>query len=335
MAQRVLKRAARWHAARGAANDGWSGLLDDVRPLVRGANVAFCNLETPVLPATTDTGIEAAGAEYPKFFGPTALVGALRDAGFNLLGVANNHAHDMGPGGIDGTVETLHKAALSAAGFVIDGTPRPGEIALGRWTVRAIGATTKMNKTLPAGFTRWDVQSVDPIDAGALVDQVKEAAAPGQACVVSMHWGAEWGLRPDQAQRDLARRLCDAGAVLVLGHHAHVAQSVEVYKAKDGRICLIAWSLGNLVAFEPDHVEANLGMVLRAELDADAQGRPRVAAASWQPTWARRDGDCIRIVPLDSDTDAARQALADPECQRQLKAAEKRVGPRTISVPSD
>lgn len=340
MAQRAIKRAARCHAGRGAANDGWNGLVDDLRPIVSDAGLAMCNLETPILPveagADAGKGVDPAdGTEFPKFFGPTALVGALRDAGFDLVGVANNHAHDMGAGGMDGTNDALTAAGLLAAGQVLDGAAHPPNVPLGHWTLRALGATTKMNKTLPRGFTRWDVQSIDPASGGPLIQQVEAAAAAGQASVVSLHWGAEWGTAPDEVQRALAQRLCEAGAVLVLGHHSHVAQSVEVYKAKDGRVCLIAWSLGNLVAFEPDHPEANLGMVLRAELDSDSQGRPRVVAATWQPTWAWRDGDCIRIVPLDSGTDAARRALADPACQRELKAAEQRIGPRTITVPTD
>ena len=336
MAQRTIKLAARWHAARGSAYEGWSGLLEDLKPAFRNCDLAFCNLETPILPQMTDPLVAGASEEeYPKFFGPTALVTALQDAGLTLLSVANNHAHDMGAGGIDGTVETLQGANLSAAGLLLDGEAQVPEMTLGRWTMRVLGATTKMNKTLPHGFTRYDVQSVEAGDSEALVRQVEVADKAGRPAIVSLHWGREWGTGPDETQRSLAHHLCEAGATLVLGHHSHVAQPVEVYRTRDGRTCLIAWSLGNLLAFEADHPNANLGLLLRIRLEADAQGRPRVAAATWQPTWSRREGECIRVIPLDSGTDAARRALADPACQRELRAAEQRVGPRTIKVPND
>lgn len=332
MAQREIKRAAASYGREGVPNDGWDGLFAQVRPILEGADVAFCNLETPILDAQSPndaTAVNENEDEFPKFFGPPAMVRSVKAAGFKIVSVANNHAHDMGVGGMEGTQSFLQASALPAAGLTSDGVAQLATVRAGRWTLRFIGATLKMNKNLPAGFTSWDVQQIDPEQTAPLVKLVETT---GQPSIVSLHWGKEWGTGPDDAQRVLAHSLCEAGAVMVLGHHAHVAQPVEIYRAKDGRRCVIAWCLGNLVAIEPRHLEANLGMLVRTVLDADAQGRLSVLECAWQPTFALRDGDRIHIVPMDGTDPLAQKARADGVGRSQLASAEKRIGPRAVSA---
>lgn len=332
MAQRLIRRSAASYAEQGARNEGWDGLLTAIHPLLANADVAFCNLESPILDISAPRG-DVEGEEYPKFCGPLAMVSAMRDAGMRVVSVANNHAHDMGPKGVEGTEEALRTRAIVAVGFTRDGHPLAVGMRSGRWQLHFIGATLKMNKTMPPGFSDWDVWQLDPHDPSPLLAEIARARATGQECIVSLHWGAEWGTGPDDAQRSFARRLCDAGAVVVLGHHAHVTQPLEVYRSHDGRTCLIAWCLGNLVAFEPhSHQEANLGLLARIVLDGDVQGRLQLQACSWQPTWAMLDGNVVRIVALDADTDLARRARATPDCRRELEAAERRLGPRQIKI---
>jgi poly-gamma-glutamate synthesis protein (capsule biosynthesis protein) len=74
------------------------------------------------------------------------------------------------------------------------------------------------------------------------------AAARKQADIVvaSFHWGIEFHDFPVDRQRHLAHVAVDAGADLILGHHPHVCQGIEVVHAR-GRNCLIDYSLGNFV----------------------------------------------------------------------------------------
>ena len=57
-----------------------------------------------------------------------------------------------------------------------------------------------------------------------------------------LHWGREGTPEPEASQRELARRLIDAGASAVIGAHPHVTQTVDVYKGRP-----IVYSLGNFV----------------------------------------------------------------------------------------
>jgi poly-gamma-glutamate synthesis protein (capsule biosynthesis protein) len=326
IAQRDVKRAAAWYAGHGAGHEGWDGLLEALRPIVSAADIGFCNLESPIIDAPDPTvqPREAEGEEeFPKFYGPPAMAAALRAAGFRVVSVANNHAHDMGAGGIEGTRDALLGFGLEAAGLTENKAQQPVRVRVGDFTLRFMAATLKMNKNLPGGFTAYDVQQIDPARPEALVAMVKQARGSGEQVVVSLHWGTEWGRSADPAQRALAHRLCDAGAVLVLGHHAHVAQSIEIYHAADGRKCGIAWCLGNLLAYERIHPEGNVGMLLRAVLEPDVQGGLEVAELGWQPTWVVRDGERLTVR-------AGEPPAKDDLARREMESAERRVGPRRL-----
>ncbi len=325
IAQRAVRLAAQQTNGGGLA--GWESLLTHLQPLLQHVDLRFCNLESPIL-LNAPLARPEPGKEFPKFYGPTDLVGSLRNIGFNVVSVANNHAHDMGVGGVQQTRSAVRAAGLVPVGYTRKGIPQIPVLRLGAWKVSFIGATTKMNESMPQGFTRWDVFEVDVNHPEPLLAAVRKAAKKGPV-FVSLHGGVQWGLSPDPAFRRLGYALCDNGATLVLCQHAHVAQAVEVHVTPDGRRCLIAWCLGNLCAVERRPV-GNLGMLVHVVLDADAAHRLGVVAASWEPTWSLQDDGHVTIVPLDNGSVLARRARALAACRAALRAAEKRIGPRQI-----
>ncbi len=82
-----------------------------------------------------------------------------------------------------------------------------------------------------------------PSDYSAMVNRAKELSGKSSKVVVNIHWGVEYDDEPSMKEKELARALIDAGADLIIGHHPHVVQPVEVYK--DG---LIFYSLGNFIS---------------------------------------------------------------------------------------
>jgi poly-gamma-glutamate synthesis protein (capsule biosynthesis protein) len=86
------------------------------------------------------------------------------------------------------------------------------------------------------------------LDRARAVELVRAAAAEHDAVVVSLHWGDEYTTQPRPADVELAHALCDAGALVVIGHHPHVLQPVEVYRRPDGNSAVIAYSLGNFIS---------------------------------------------------------------------------------------
>ena len=114
-----------------------------------------------------------------------------------------------------------HKLAWIACSFSTNGLPDPSQQVLGCWD-----------------------------DEAELAREIAALrATPGiDAVIVTPHWGEEYTANPSRAQRDLAKRLLDAGATMILGSHPHVLQPWEKYKTRDGRETFVIYSLGNFVS---------------------------------------------------------------------------------------
>ncbi len=99
-----------------------------------------------------------------------------------------------------------------------------------------------------------------------LVAQVAAAAKEADFVIVSLHWGTEYDATADSSQQNLAHKLIDAGADLILGHHPHVIQGLEIYK--DG---LIAYSLGDFIF---DHYSRATGEAFVLQVTLQREGPP-------------------------------------------------------------
>lgn len=130
-----------------------------------------------------------------------------------------------------------------------------------------------------------------------VVADIRAARRAGADVVIPfMHWGWELQPGPTERQRQLARRMIDAGAAAVVGGHPHVTQGAEVYRARP-----IVWSLGNFVFDGFDEPRARTGWILRMTVDRrgvvawdtlearlDDRGVPHPAPGARTPCGARR-----------------------------------------------
>jgi poly-gamma-glutamate synthesis protein (capsule biosynthesis protein) len=237
------------------------GVSNEPRPLaaaapwLRTADVALANLECV---------IAAGGTPRPgpyRLPAPLSAVGTLREAGFDLLGLANNHALDLGPEGLAETVHRLQKVGIATVGAGPDAgaamQPLIREIDGLRLALLAFNAVPDPEDGPAEGG--WTPARWDRTRAAAAVAAVRPQV---DAVVVSLHWGYEYDLRPDPAQREAAQALLDAGADLVVGHHPHVVQGTQISGDR-----FVAYSLGNLV-FDQAQGETQQGLALRAFFDA-------------------------------------------------------------------
>jgi poly-gamma-glutamate synthesis protein (capsule biosynthesis protein) len=174
------------------------------------------------------------------------------------------------------------------------------------------------------------------LDRARAVEIVREAAAGADAVIVSLHWGDEYAPQPRAEDVALARALADAGALVVIGHHPHVLQPIELYRRADGSTAVIAYSLGNFVSNQsrlyvhgvtPEKVAATRdGALLRVSLARRDYGRgvvrTEVDGADCLPLWTENDTveidrrreptrrPAIRVVAVDRALAAVREELA-------------------------
>ena len=98
-------------------------------------------------------------------------------------------------------------------------------------------------------------------DREAAVARVEALDPQVDLVVAQLHMGFQFSDAPSGGARDAAEALVEAGADLVIGHHPHVLQGVELHQGKP-----IAWSLGNL-AFDQDFLSTWRSAVLRVVVD--------------------------------------------------------------------
>lgn len=248
-----------------AAEDqgGFEALWADVAPLFKGADLAFANLETPVAPTTGKPGRPF------QFNAPEQLPAALRASGLTVLSTANNHAYDQGKKGVKETVDRLKEAKLVSigSGETKAAAEAPRIVEANGVKVGLLGYTDLFNLDLNRKADEPWVRPMDLEEAKAAVQALRGEA---DAVIVSVHWGDEYHHLPTKRHRQVAEALVAAGADLVLGHHPHVLQPLELVEA-GGRKGVVAYSLGNFIS--------NQDRMWRADLFPVAAGDNRDGAA--------------------------------------------------------
>jgi len=205
-------------------------LFEHIAPFLRKADLAFCNLESP---------ISGRGKRLDKEFAfnaPPDAASALADAGFDAVSLANNHCLDFGEEALTDTLAHLAAAHIQYAGIEPQ-TPALLETKGLRVALLSYVAPS----VYPGVFGTFAVQP-SMIDKDRMVADIARAREKADFVLISLHWGCDFSPRHDAAQETLAHALIDGGAHVVVGHHPHVQQEAEYY-----RNGLVLYSMGNLV----------------------------------------------------------------------------------------
>ena len=330
----AVQDAAADHRAPGN-DDGFGWLWAPIADLLAETDLTFANLETPVAPRS---------GRAPRSFvfnAPPAVITALRHGGVDLVSVANNHIFDQGRAGFEETLAQLDRLGMAYVGAAeTGGGAAPRVLTVNGIRIAFVGYARFFNQSgnacpPPGKRAGPPCPQASLLDPDRAVADVRAAARIADAVVVSLHWGDEYQPQPRETDVALAHRLADAGALLVLGHHPHVLQPIEVYQRPDGQAALIAYSLGNFVSNQSRHyvhgvtpaavAAARDGVLLRAEIARRDYGRGvtrvELSAAGWLPLWTENDTPdprrrsagwrpAIRVISIDRALAEVRSELA-------------------------
>jgi len=241
--------------------NGGEAALSQVASWLNTADVAFVNLEGPI----SDKGSKLSWKEY-TFRSRTALAQGLASAGVDVVSMANNHAMDCGSAALLDTIERLHAVGVQEAGSGKDvaAARSPALLETPAGTVAVLAFTDKHASGFAAGTDKPGVATIG--DGSKVLSAIEAAKAEADYVIVSFHWGTEYTFTAASYQRTLAHKCVDAGADLVLGHHPHVIQGIEIYKDK-----LIAYSLGDFVF---DHRPGPTGQAFVLRVTLHESGPP-------------------------------------------------------------
>lgn len=218
---------------------GLEGIIDDgYLKLLKDSDFNIANLECSI---TDDT--ENAEDKTFTFALPTEYVKPLKEVGFNLFTLANNHILDYG---IDSMLNTIK--ILDENNFIHIGAGKNIEDAKKAYIKEIDGkryaflsaSSVLPNDTWKATHDREGV--FNGYDISELCDEVRNVKPFVDKVIVYMHWGRELETVSNTWQKQYARRIVDAGADLVVGAHPHMVQEIEYYKNVP-----IVYSLGNFI----------------------------------------------------------------------------------------
>lgn len=194
------------------------------------------------------------------------------DCGFDVVSVASNHAMDWGPDAMLDTNQILHKRGIKTvgAGRNLEEARAPAIVERDGIRVAFLAYCSVLHEGYAA---KKDQPGIAPLrvhtyyeqaeyqpgmpprvvtraydeDLAGLVDDVTAARKLADVVVVSMHWGLHFIPRTiADYQPQAAKAAFDAGADLILGHHAHVPKAIGVH---DGKVCF--YSLSNFIMSAP------------------------------------------------------------------------------------
>jgi len=277
-------------------------IFERVKDLWTGADVVMGNFEGTV--SSTPSAARALGSHSYRFLMPVESLSIYKDAGFNVLNVANNHGMDAGAPGRAATLRELEAAGIAQMGSL----DRPTTVI-----TAANGIKIGLIGTAP----HMDCFPMDVAQVAAKIRELKQ----DQGCsivVVSMHAGAEGERalhvtkRPERylgADRGnvyaFAHGVIDAGADLVVGHGPHVPRGMQIYKHR-----LIAYSLGNFATYGMFSVKGpgGLGLVLTAVLGEDGT----LQSFKLLSTHQDRGGEGWSLgIPVEPDPDEGARKLVE------------------------
>ena len=238
-------------------------LFESVKPQLKGADILFGNFESTM----TDYPYSSKGRGGGMLFAfrtPPSYAKLLKDAGFDILNIANNHSYDFNEQGFKDTIKNIDSNGMKSVG-------KRDQIVY--QNVKGVNVAF-------IGFSNYGEVHNSLLELKAGAEIVKKAKQKADIVVISVHAGAEGTGALNVRNKNeffygenrgnmvlFSRTMIDAGADLILGHGPHVTRALELYKGK-----LIAYSLGNFMGYRTLSTAAELGQSLILDVKMTPQG---------------------------------------------------------------
>jgi poly-gamma-glutamate synthesis protein (capsule biosynthesis protein) len=310
--------------------------FDPSRTLLQDADVVIGHVEVP----HTVRGVEASSDVPAPPANPSHLL-ALGRAGFQVATLAGNHIFDAGPAGIEDTISTLRAQGIqtTGAGRTLSEARQPAIVSrnglrVGVLSYNCVGPRDSWASATKAGgayvhvITHYELDHAspggpprvytfaEPDTLEAMQADIAALARQVDVTVVALHKGI--GHTPATLamyERQVAKAAIDAGADIVVGHHAHITRGVEIYRNRpvfhglgnfvtvtralnleaNASEARLAWAKRRreLFGFEPDpayptypfHPDARHAMIAVCDVEADGSRR-----SGFVPCWIQPSG---------------------------------------------
>ena len=246
-------RDAASQATPGGRTYNFAPIYDNVRDIISAADVAFINQETPVSQSYELNS-------YPDFNSPVDLTYDVVDAGFDIINLANNHMLDKGALGLKESYENWNARGVTVVGCYEEQESGKYITYYEKNDIRIAFLSYTYGTNLNSDPAEYGLYA-SYLKYADLEGEITEARENADFVIVSVHWGQEGSLTPNEEQKSYAQKMADWGADVILGHHPHVLQPIEEIQRQDGGTTLCVYSLGNFVHEQAQYINVVGGMI--------------------------------------------------------------------------
>ena len=271
-------------------NDGtyeFDQMFEEVKPLLEGYDLRYCNQESII--GGKNLGISG----YPNFNSPDEIGNTVVDLGFNMVGLANNHAFDKGEKAINYSVNywKQYDNIITSGSYLSEEERNNIKIYEKNGIKYAFLAyTTGINGNNLNG-KNYLVNIYDKAQVKKDIDKVKEA----DVIIVAMHWGNEYTNVPTQSQREIAEYLSSLGVDLIIGTHPHVVQPITYIGDT-----LVIYSLGNFISNQlVIGINPAIGLLVGLDIELDENGKVQFSITKKELIYSYSDNSKnFKVIPF-------------------------------------
>ncbi|ASK61275.1 capsular biosynthesis protein [Virgibacillus phasianinus] len=271
-------------------------MLDKVAPFLQQSTITMANQETMI--GGTDIGLST----YPSFNSPKTMGDALKDAGIDVVTIANNHTLDRGESAILSAISYWDKIGMMYTGAFkspkdqrkirVMQTEEDISVAFLAYTYGTNGIPDPEGKEY----------LVNRIDKEKIASDIKKAKKLSDVIVLSLHFGNQYERMPSQEQKDLVQFAADHGVQVVIGHHPHVLQPVDWVEGENGNKTFVAYSLGNFLSGQDEFYNRIGGMVrftIQKTVSEDDGTKIDIVSPKFMPTFVDYQHETeFEVIPM-------------------------------------
>ena len=259
----------------------FNGTFSEIKKYLRDADFTIGNFETVL------AGKKKFYSGYPFFNAPDDFLLAIKEAGFDFLVNANNHAIDKGARGVERTIKKMDELGINHTGTYLSQHDRDSIRVFNINGIHlAILSYSYSTNGIPLPKGRKYI--INLIDYDLIEKDIAKARNKGVDIVlVYFHFGEEYQREPNSYQKEVLNNTINAGADIIIGSHPHVVQPVDYFKTNKANLDtgFVAYSLGNFISNQRWRY-SDAGVIIKIKVSKNIlTDSVYLSDVSYLPTW--------------------------------------------------
>ncbi|MBQ9894108.1 MAG: CapA family protein [Ruminococcus sp.] len=246
-------KAAESYAQNGERYD-FKPIYENMKYIIESADIAILNQETIISEGNPVRGADGGAL---LFNSPPEVADAVIDLGFDVFTMANNHLLDFGESALEESINFWNKKAtennLTVLGAYLN------EEDANNIRIREVNGVKVAFLAYAEHINGFSFSEGSPLrvvmnsEEDVIERQIKEAKQKADAVIVAAHWGVEDTHLVSEDRIELAKKMVNWGADVILGCHTHTAETMEWIPREDGTKGFVYYSMGNFICAQTDN----------------------------------------------------------------------------------